>query len=125
MKRFNQIEEAQLSVLVSSSASHNERGKASYQVVKPVLKARTKASQELRPSRPQGVSPGFRASLVQPSASLRPFHSRYRSVSRVGDPPPLAVATPRLRQEAFGMYVHAAARFTSKSQCNRPRRKQP
>ena len=24
-------------------------------------------------------------------------------------PPPLALATPRLRQEAFGMYVHATA----------------
>jgi len=32
----------------------------------------------------------------------------------VGDPPPLALATPRLRQEAFGMYVHAAARFKGK-----------
>ena len=35
-----------------------------------------KAAQGLRPSRPQGVSPGFRASLVQPCALLRPFHSR-------------------------------------------------
>jgi hypothetical protein len=48
------------------------------------------------PSRPQGVSPGFRAPLVQP---LRPF----RCASRVGDTPPLAVATPHLRQEAFGI----------------------
>jgi hypothetical protein len=45
-------------------------------------------------------------------AALRfapPFPLRLRSVPRVGDPPPLAVATPRLRQEAFGMYVHATA----------------
>jgi uncharacterized MAPEG superfamily protein len=41
----------------------------------------------------------------------------------MGDPPPLALATPRLRQEAFGMYVHAAARFKGKDQCNSPRRK--
>src|SRR5271155_5371255 len=60
--------------------------------------ASAKYAQELRPSRPQGVSPIFRASLVQTSAALRPFHSRCRFVSRVGD-------TPRLRQVAFGMYV--------------------
>ena len=39
-------------------------------------------------------------------AALRcapPFPLSLRFVSRVGDPPPLAVATPRLRQEAFGM----------------------
>jgi hypothetical protein len=47
-------------------------------------------------SRPQVVSPGFRASLVQPSVSLRPF-----PLQRMGDPPPLALATRRLRQEAF------------------------
>jgi len=80
---------------------------------------------EFRPSRPQGVSPGFRASLVQPFASRRPFHSHFAQFPRVGDPPPLALATPRLRQEAFGMYVHAAARFRGKGQCNRPRRKHP
>jgi hypothetical protein len=74
-----------------------------------ICKASPQYTQELRPSRPQGVTPGFRASLVQPSASLRPFHSRYRFVPRVGDPPPLAVATPRLRQEAFGMYARATA----------------
>ena len=47
-------------------------------------------------------------------AALRfasPFALPLRSVPRVGDPPPLAVATPRLRQEAFGMYVHATARI--------------
>ena len=54
--------------------------------------------------------------LCSPPLRSRPFHSRYRSVSRVGDPSPLAVATPRLRQEAFGMYVHTAARFKGKSQ---------
>src|SRR5579871_5966154 len=61
-------------------------------------------------------------------AALRfapPFPLPLRFVSRVGDPPPLALATPRLRQEAFGMYVHAAARFKGKGQCNSPRRKHP
>jgi ParB-like nuclease domain len=59
---------------------------------------------ELRPSRPQAVSPIFRAALVQTSAPLRPFHCallRYKG----GETPQLAVATPRLRQGAFGMYV--------------------
>jgi hypothetical protein len=59
---------------------------------------------ELRPSRPQAVSPIFRAALVQTSAALRPFHYallRYKG----GETPQLAVATPRLRQVAFGMYV--------------------
>jgi hypothetical protein len=59
-------------------------------------------------------------------AALRfasPFPLPLRFVSRVGEPPPLALATPRLRQEAFGMYVHAAARFKGKGQCNSPRRK--
>ncbi|HXU17529.1 MAG TPA: hypothetical protein VN708_20505, partial [Terriglobales bacterium] len=60
---------------------------------------------ELRPSRPQGVSPGFRASLCAALRFAPPFPLALRYVSRVGDPPPLALATPRLRQEAFGMYV--------------------
>jgi ParB-like nuclease domain len=50
------------------------------------------------------VSPIFRAALVQTSAALRPFHCallRYKG----GETPQLAVATPRLRQVAFGMYV--------------------
>jgi hypothetical protein len=41
---------------------------------------------------------------VQTSAALRPFHYallRYKG----GETPQLAVATPRLRQVAFGMYV--------------------
>ena len=61
----------------------------------PLVAEPNTAKGALPRSRPQGVSPGFRASLVQPSAALRPFHSRYRFVTRVGDPPPLAVATPR------------------------------
>ena len=54
------------------------------------------------PTRPQAASPIFRAALVQTSASLRPFHSallRYKG----GDTPQLALATPRLRQVAFGI----------------------
>lgn len=46
------------------------------------------------------------------------FPRPLRFVPRMGDPPPIALATPRLRQEAFGMYVqHAAARFKGKGQC--------
>ena len=51
----------------------------------------------LCPSRRQAVSPGFRASLVQPSAALRPF----RFAPRVGDPPRLASATPALAGEGL------------------------
>jgi hypothetical protein len=43
----------------------------------------------------------------------------------MGDPPPLALATPRLRQEAFGMYVHAAARFKAKGQVQQPKEEAP
>jgi N-terminal domain of anti-restriction factor ArdC len=43
------------------------------------------------------LSPVFRASLVQTSAALRPYRSACSSTSRVGDPPPLALATPRWR----------------------------
>jgi hypothetical protein len=56
-------------------------------------------------------------------AALRfasPFPLSLRFVPRVGDPPPLALATPRLRQEAFGMYVHAAARFKGKGSATVP-----
>jgi hypothetical protein len=42
-------------------------------------------------ARVQAVSPGFRASLVQPSAALRPF----RFAARVGDPPRLDSLLPR------------------------------
>jgi hypothetical protein len=48
---------------------------------------------------------------VQPS---RPF----RCAPRVGDTPPLAVATPHLRQEAFGMYVTAAANSKATAKAN-------
>ena len=64
------------------------------------------------PTRPQAASPIFRAALVQTSASLRPFHSaplRYKG----GDTPQLALATPRLRQVAFGIWL----------KCRRPRPK--
>jgi hypothetical protein len=56
--------------------------------------ASAKYTQELRPSRPQGVSPGFRASLVQPSASLRPFHSRFASFQGWEIPLPLRLLPP-------------------------------
>ena len=43
----------------------------------------------------QGVSPIFRASLVQTSASLRPFRSAFGSLSKGGRyPSPLRLATP-------------------------------
>jgi antirestriction factor ArdC-like protein len=73
---------------------------------------------ELCPSRPQGVSPGFRASLVQPFALLRPFHSRCAPLEGWEIPLSLQLLPPRLRQEAFGMYVHATARFKGKGQCD-------
>jgi len=56
-------------------------------------------------------------------AALRfapPFPLPLRFVPRVGDPPPLALATPRLRQEAFGLYVHAATRFRGKGSATVP-----
>jgi hypothetical protein len=61
-------------------------------------------------------------------AALRcapPFPLPLRSVSRVGDPPPLAVATPRLRQVAFGMYVTCRCQFKGNGKGNNPRRKHP
>src|ERR1700691_6120980 len=64
------------------------------------------------PTRPQAASPIFRAALVQSSAFARPFHSallRYKG----GDTPQLALATPRLRQVAFGIWL----------KCRRPRPK--
>ena len=62
-----------------------------------------KTSRGPAPTRPQAVSPIFRAALVQTSAALRPFHSallRYKG----GETPQLALATPRLRQVAFGIW---------------------
>jgi hypothetical protein len=62
-----------------------------------------RTAREPAPTRPQAASPIFRAALVQTSAALRPFHSallRYKG----GETPRLAVATPRLRQVAFGIW---------------------
>src|ERR1700683_1746308 len=69
----------------------------------------------------QAASPIFRAALVQTSAALRPFHSAALHC-KGGETPRLAVATPHLRQEAFGMYVHAAANSTAEAKCNSQRR---
>jgi hypothetical protein len=60
------------------------------------------------PSRPQAVSPALRYASPFPLAADA-------HVSRVGDPPLLAVATPRVRHVAFGMSVHAAHGMKSKS----------
>jgi hypothetical protein len=49
---------------------------------------------ELRPSRPQGVSPVFRTALRCVCADQGAFHSRCASLQALGDSPPLAVATP-------------------------------
>src|SRR6266436_7366877 len=53
-------------------------------------------------------SPPLRSALSTP-ASLH---------SKGGRSPSPCACYPRLRQEAFGMYVHAAARFKGKGQCN-------
>src|SRR3954451_9444132 len=45
-------------------------------------------------ARVKAVSPGFRASLVQPLATLRPF----RCAARVGDPPRLDSCYPAPRR---------------------------
>jgi hypothetical protein len=79
----------------------------------PARNADLKAARGPAPTRPQAVSPIFRAALVQTSAALRPFHSallRYKG----GDTPQLALATPRLRQVAFGIWL----------KCRRPNPKQ-
>ena len=63
----------------------------------------------LRPGRAaQEVSPGFRASLVQPFA-LRFALSIFRFASSQGWEIPLPIAScyPRVREEAFGMQLHA------------------
>jgi hypothetical protein len=58
------------------------------------------------PSRPQGVSPGFRASLVQPSASLRPFYSRFASFQGWEIPLPLRLLPPAFaRRRSACMYT--------------------
>src|ERR1035438_4500357 len=49
---------------------------------------------ELRPSRPQGVSPVFRTALRSVCADQGAFHSRCAPLQALGDSPPLAVATP-------------------------------
>ena len=71
-------------------------------------------------ARRQGVSPIFRASLVQTgSAALRPLHF----VPGWVIPLSLRLATPRLRQVAFGMYM---PRFNAEvQQARHPRRKHP
>ena len=49
---------------------------------------------ELRPSRPQGVSPVFRTALRSVCADQGAFHSRCTPLQALGDSPPLALATP-------------------------------
>src|ERR1700751_5620851 len=62
----------------------------------------SKGSSAPRARKPFPQSSALR--LCRPALTLRPFHSallRYEG----GDTPQLALATPRLRQVAFGMYV--------------------
>ena len=49
-------------------------------------------------ARVQAVSPGFRASLVQPFAALRPF----RTATRMGDSPQLDSYNPGPRRSGKG-----------------------
>ena len=79
---------------------------------------------ELRPSRPQGVSPGFRAALVQPSFHS-PFPLRFTPLQGWEIPLPLQLLPPALRQEAFGMYVHAAAHSKAEASATAKRRNHP
>jgi len=73
-------------------------------------------------TRRQGASPIFRASLVQTSATLRPFRPASGSFSKGGETPPLAPCYPRLRQEAFGMYM---PRFNAESAAAKTKEKPP
>src|SRR6185437_291210 len=58
------------------------------------------------PLAPARVSPGFRASLVQPSASLRPFHSRFASFQGWEIPLPLRLLPPAFaRRRSACMYT--------------------
>ena len=85
--------------------------------------ASAKYAQGLRPDRAaQGVSPIFRASLVQTSAALRPFRPASGSFSKGGETPPLAPCYPRLRQVAFGMYM---PRFNAESAAAKTKEKPP
>jgi len=91
----------------------------------PTLRGPAKLSKgSFAPRARQAASPIFRAALVQTSAALRPFHSAALHC-KGGETPRLAVATPHLRQEAFGMYVHAAANSTAEAKCNSQRRNHP
>ena len=96
-------EESSLSLAASRPPPPTSAGRSTLPATPLRQKQATaKAAKELRPSRPQGVSPDFRAALVQPSLRS-PFPFSLRFIARVGETPPLAVATPRLRQVAFGM----------------------
>jgi len=116
--------DAVLNLLLSLAASHFPPPTAAGLATCALIR-------QQQPQKPAKGSSAPRARKGYPQASaLRlcspsPFPLPLRFVSRVGDPPPLALATPRLRQEAFGMYVHAAARFKGKGQRNSPRRKHP
>ena len=71
----------------------------------PTLKATakpSKGSSAPRARKPRPQSSALR--LCRPPLTLRPFHSASLHC-KGGDTPQLAVATPRLRQVAFGMYV--------------------
>src|ERR1700758_3596721 len=67
----------------------------------------TQVLSTLRSSAPRARKPFPQSSalrLCRPPLTLRPFHSALLRC-KGGDTPQLAVATPRLRQVAFGMYV--------------------
>src|SRR5882757_7090 len=67
----------------------------------------TEVLSTLRSSAPRARKPCPQSSalrLCRPPLTLRPFHSASLHC-KGGETPQLAVATPRLRQVAFGMYV--------------------
>jgi len=71
----------------------------------PTLKATAKPSKGSSAPRARKPFPQSSAlRLCRPPLTLRPFHSASLHC-KGGETPQLAVATPRLRQVAFGMYV--------------------
>src|ERR1035438_2421497 len=68
------------------------------------LKATAKTSKGSAPRARKPCPQSSALRLCRPPLTLRPFHSASLHC-KGGDTPQLAVATPRLRQVAFGMYV--------------------
>ena len=79
---------------------------------------------ELRPSRPTSRVPNLPRCACADLPCAPPFPFRCAALRRWGDPSACS-CYPHLRQEAFGMYVHAFANSTADAKCNRQRRKHP